>query len=120
MADVKMTKKDWYDVVIAMVRSTGDERTEGAVAFLEHEKELLVNRKSTPTKAQKENVSISETIYEVLKDIGKPVTVTEILTDSRLSGYTNQKVSALLRGLKDAGKVDKTIDHKKAYYFAVG
>jgi hypothetical protein len=34
-----------------------------------------------------------------------------------LTGLSNQKLSALLRLLKDEGKVEKTIDKKKSYFF---
>lgn len=46
----------------------------------------------------------------------KPITVTELLKDERLEGFTNQKISALLRQLKDEDKVVKTMEKKKAYF----
>ena len=41
------------------------------------------------------------------------MTVTEMLTDSRLTGYTNQKISSMLRFMTD---VVKTTDKKKSYF----
>ena len=73
----------------------------------------------TPTKTQKENEGVMETILEVLADNGDRMTVTEMLADDRLNGYTNQKISALLRKLRDAKKVDKTMEKKKAYFTLV-
>ena len=73
----------------------------------------------TPTKTQKENEGVMETILEVLADNGDRMTVTEMLADDRLNGYTNQKISALLRKLRDARKVDKIMEKKKAYFTLV-
>ena len=73
----------------------------------------------TPTKTQKENEGVMETILEVLADNGDRMTVTEMLADDRLNEYTNQKISALLRKLRDAKKVDKTMEKKKAYFTLV-
>lgn len=70
----------------------------------------------TPTKTQKENEGVMETILDVLADNGDMMTVTEMLADDRLKGYTNQKISALLRKLIEAKKVVKTMEKKKAYF----
>ena len=77
------------------------------------------NRK--PTKTQKENVAIKETILEVLKDSENPMTVSEILMDSRLEqGITSQKVSALLKQMCEVDKTaEKTIDKRKSVFSAV-
>ena len=69
------------------------------------------------TKTQKENEVLMETIVVALAEIDKPVTVTELIANGEgLDGYTNQKISALLRKLVEAGKVVKTIEKKKAYF----
>ena len=71
----------------------------------------------TPTKTQKENVVIMERIVDALLDAGEPVTVTDLLKHG-IKGYelTNQKASALLRKLVEDGKVNKTIEGKKAKF----
>jgi hypothetical protein len=89
------------------------------VAFCENEIALLDKRKGgskTPTKNQKENEGIKDVILEVLAEADRPMTVTELIADDRLNAYTNQKVSALLRQLKEAKIVAKTIEKKKAYF----
>ena len=82
-------------------------------------KEQLAKRSTskTPTKNQKENEVIMAQILVTLEEIGEPATVTEILTHG-VEGFelTNQKASALLRKLKEAGKVVKTIEGKKALF----
>lgn len=85
-------------------------------------KEQLAKRSTskTPTKTQKANEEIKTTILNVLTDTGEKMTITEILTDERLKGFgfTNQKISALLRQMIESGKVTRTIENKKAYFKA--
>lgn len=71
----------------------------------------------TPTKTQKENEVIMTKILEALAGIGEPTTVTGLLAYG-VEGFTltNQKASALLRKLTEAGKVVKTIEGKKALF----
>jgi len=76
------------------------------------------NRKATAN--QEANVGIKETILEVLESAEAPLTVTEIQTkNAELGALSNQRVSALLRQLIEAGKVEKTIDKKKSYFAVV-
>lgn len=70
------------------------------------------------TKTQKENEEVKAVIAEVLAEVEK-ATVTDLIKDERLSGFTNQKVSALLRQMKEKGLVDKTMEGKKAYFSLV-
>lgn len=117
----KMTKKEMFTQLIAIVETetveveNKDELIEG----LQHEIDLLAKRggKKGLTKTQKENEGIMETIVNALAELETPVTVTELIaTGEGLEGYTNQKISALLRKLVEAGKVVKTIEKKKAYF----
>lgn len=86
---------------------------------LEALKTQLAKRSSSKslTKTQKENEVIMEKILETLSMMEGKVTVTELLTFG-IEGFelTNQKVSALLKKLVDAGKVEKTMDGKKARF----
>ena len=69
------------------------------------------------TTTQKANVGIMETIVEGLTEMENPVTVTELISGyAPLEGFTNQKISALLRKLVEAGRVVKTIEKKKTYF----
>ena len=137
----KMTKKEYFAVLAEVVANSDMENKEGALAFIAHEVELLEKQanptnkeellafinhevellekksaKSGQTKTQKENVGIMETISEVLADMGKPVTITELMKDERLSAYSNQKVSALIRQMPN---VVKTTEKKKSYFSLV-
>ena len=82
-------------------------------------KEQLGKRstKKTPTKTQKANEGIMDTIEVALGKFENPVTVTELIAGGEgLEGLTNQKVSALLRKMIEAGRVVKTIEGKKALF----
>ena len=68
------------------------------------------------TTTQKANVGIKETIVDVLAEKDNPATVTELIADERLHGFTNQKISALLRQLVDENKVTKSVNKKKSYF----
>lgn len=95
-----------------------DESFNIACEKLEALKAQLAKRSTskTPTKTQKENEVVKETILAVLADSEDKMTVTEMLTDDRLNGFTNQKISALLRQLVSTEQVIKSIEGKKAYF----
>ena len=62
-------------------------------------------KSNSPTKRQKENVEVMETIVEVLASCEEPVTVSELQKDERLAEFSNQRLSALLKKLVDEKKV---------------
>ena len=121
----KMTKKDYFAELINIVNAAGelDDTTRKAyLDFINHEVELLDRKaeKSKETKTQKENVGISASIMNALVGIGKPVTITELQdADATMKQYSNQKLSALLKKLVDAGEVVKTTDKKKSYFSVI-
>lgn len=109
-----MTKKEMYNSIATMLSDNAE-----VVAFCAHEVELLEKKNSGKrglTATQKANVEVKAVIANVLAEAGSPLTVTEALADSRLAGYTNQKVSALLKQMVDAHEVVKTIEGKKARF----
>ena len=118
----KMTKKEWYEVLKEVVNKSNIENKAEAIAFIEHEAELLRRKTSAEkaTKTQKENIEIMKRIKEVLKEIGKPVTISEMQDFSpEMASYNNQKLSALLRKMGTevgTGEVIRTVEKKKAYF----
>ena len=115
----KMTKKDYFNTIATIVANSEVENKEDIQAFISHELELLAKKsgKSGQTKTQKENVVIIEKIYDALAEIGSPVTITELQSQSpAMAEYSNQKLSALMKKLVDNGRVTKTIDKKKSYF----
>ena len=114
----KMTKKEMFAVVRGIVVAS-EECTEEVLAFIDHEVELLDRKSSAtkPTKSQIENEKIMALVLECLAQTEKPLTISEMWEQFEvLKQYSNQKLSALLRILKEEGKVVKTIDKKKSYF----
>ncbi len=119
MTNSKMTKKDWFATIRAMVEGSGNEREDEILAFIDHEVELLEKKssKSGQTKTQKENVEVVAKIENALREVGKAVTITELQSASEEMGaYSNQKLSALLKQMVSKGTVVRTEDKKKAYF----
>ena len=78
---------------------------------------MLSKKSNAKTKVQKENEVLVEGVYEALATVAKPVTVTELQeANEDMANYSNQKLSALLRMLVNAGRIVKTIDKKKSYF----
>ena len=98
-----------------------EEEKSTAMERLEALKAQLAKRSTskTLTKTQKANEEVKAVIADVLAGTGEKMTVTEMIADDRLNGYTNQKISALLRLMIKEGRVDKVIEGKKAYFFAI-
>ena len=114
MSEKRVFKKDYLGELKVLAEDAG---REDLVDFCEKEIEKLANRKTSQTKNQKENEGIKETILEVLTGLDEPVTVTDFLkADERVAEYSNQKVSALMKQLVDAGKVEKVVDKKRSYF----
>jgi hypothetical protein len=118
----KMTKREYFAILKAMVEQSDMDNKEGAIAFIDHEVELLNKKsaKSGETKTQKENAEILVKIKAALVEVGKPVTITELQgASAEMAQYSNQKLSALLKKLVDNGEVVKTTEKKKSYFSAV-
>ena len=114
MSEKRVFRKDYLGELKVLAEDAG---REDLVDFCEKEIEKLMNRKTSQTKNQKENEGIKETILEVLAGLDEPVTVTDFLkADERVAEYSNQKVSALMKQLVDAGKVEKVVDKKRSYF----
>lgn len=112
-----MTKREMFANIANLLADN-----EEVVAFCNHEIELLGNRKSSKrgmTVAQKANLKVKVAIINVLEEADAPLTVTEMIADERLSTFTYQKISALLRQLIEANEVSKIIEGKKAKFSLV-
>lgn len=110
----KMTKKDYFNELKGLV--VGNEREVELTEFLDRQIELLSRKTSVKTKTQKENEVLIEKVYEALATVENPVTVTELQAVEGMGDFSNQKLSALLKKLVDAGRITKTTDKKKSYF----
>ena len=104
--------------MVGIVESTEIDNKKELLDFITHEVELLNKKNSRsgkPTTRQIENEKIKTSILAIL-ECGKPLTVTQIMTELNDSSLSNQRVSALLTQLKDGGKVVRTVEKKVAFY----
>lgn len=96
--------------------------TPAEVEFIDHELELLNKKNSAekkPTAQQTANEGIKTAIVEGM-EVNRLYTVTEVIKSiPACADMTNQRVSALLRQLVEAGKVKRTEDKRKAYFSLV-
>ena len=114
----KMTIATKFDEVAKMIR--GEESAlsvEDALAFLDDRKAKAAAKAGSrkPTATQKENEGIKAVILDALTTEG--ITVTNLINSvPELAGFTNQRVSALLRQLVLDGKVVKTKEGKTTLF----
>ena len=118
----KVTKRERFAQLMEIVKASEVENSAELVAFIEHEVELLNKKNSRsdkPTKTQLENEALKTQIMSVLKSVGRPITVTQLLKETELAdnpNLSNQKISALLTQLRKADAVVRTVEKKVAFY----
>ena len=84
----------------------------------------LAEKRSTPSKADKEKSAEHKAIAdEIILVLSTEETVTNGMTVSEmqkasemLAGYSNQKISAILRKMVESKAIVKTVDKKKSYF----
>ena len=95
--------------------------SQAEIDFIDHEIELLEKKNGNrkPTKAQAENEGIKTSILEGM-EMGKSYTITDLIKAiPSINDFTNQRVSALVRQLKEANLVDRQEVKGKAYFSKV-
>ena len=113
----KMTKRDYFSKLIEIVEDANVDNSEEIIDFLKHEIELSKKKSSVKTKTQKENEVLMEVVFNALVEVGKPMTVSELMSaNEEIGAMSNQKVSALLKKLKEDERVVRVEDKKKAYF----
>lgn len=69
-----------------------------------------------PTATQKANMAYKDAILAFM-EVGKKYTISELMKEVvELADLSNQRVSALVRQLKDEGLVERTEEKRKAYF----
>ena len=118
MKEKKMTKKDYFNLIKGIL-PTAVENYDDIVKFIDHELELLAKKNSSekkPTAVQVANEGIKEAIVSGM-EANRLYTITELQKNiPACADLSNQRVSALIRQLKDEGKVIRTEDKRKAYF----
>ena len=115
----KMTKKEMFGLIKVLLKDNTE-----IVEFCDHEIELLDKKKSNGNAKANEKMAQSvDLVYNALASIGKACTVSELISMTDLDELKNengvvstQKVSAMLKKLKDSGRVESYTDKKKTYF----
>ena len=132
MTNTKMTQVSALKLAIEVITNvmngvdTGLASSElsEAVVKLSGMAEKLAEKRSTPSKADKEKSAEQKAIAdEIILVLSTGETVTNGMTISemqkasdKLAEYTNQKISAILRKMVESGTIVKTVDKKKSYF----
>ena len=114
----KMTKAQMFAQIKANHNLSADE-----VAFIDHELELLAKKNSAekkPTAQQTANIGIGEAIVAHLSaDPNRMFTITEIIKEvPECADLTNQRVSAIVRGLIGSS-IERVEEKRKAFFRAI-
>ncbi len=125
---VKMTKADRFTALAKFLSDNPDMKfptPKGEITakemgeFVAHELELLSKKNSADKKLtaqQTANEGIKTAIVEGM-EVNRLYTITEIIKEvPACADMTNQRVSALVRQLVEAGLVKRTEDKRKAYF----
>ena len=111
----KMTIVEQYEAIIGKVEGilTADE-----IAFLKERADMVAKKNANrkPTKIQEENEGYKSSIIEGMEK-GKIYTITDLIKSiPAIADLTNQRVSALVRQLKEEDLVIRKEEKGKAYF----
>lgn len=117
----KMTKKEMYERVIEIIGASEVEDKDILIEKLEHEKELVTKKKTSLNKNQKANIELVEKVFETMKRLGREVTIAEVFNEMKdVEGITStNKVSALIKKLKDTNRVIRVDNGKENVTFKI-
>ena len=132
MTNTKMTQVSALELAVEVITNVmngvdtdiASSELSEAITKLSGMAEKLAEKRSTPSKADKEksaeHKAIADEIILVLsteENVTTGMTVSEMQKASEmLAGYSNQKISAILRKMVESGAVVKTVDKKKSYF----
>lgn len=112
-----MTKREYFVAIRELVADHED-----IVAFVDHQIEMLDNKKATPrkpTQNQVENVQFKQDILDVLMVADAPMNIKELMTavpSFQGKDLSNQRVSRMLTDLRKEGKVTRTYIKRVAHF----
>ena len=132
MTNTKMTQVSALELAVEVITNVmngvdtdiASSELSEAITKLSGMAEKLAEKRSTPSKADKEKSAEHKAIAdEIILVLSTEETVTTGMTVSemqkasdKLAEYSNQKISAILRKMVDSGTIVKTIDKKKSYF----
>ena len=113
----KITKRE---VINTMLQDENIKGNEMYVGYLAHELELLDKKAEKKGKSEEELAEIARLkglIVNTLLEIGNKGTVTEIQkANSELGELSNQKVTSLLKAMKESGVVIRATEGRKTVF----
>ena len=113
-----MTNKMTYVKALEIAMKAVEDNKE-VTEKLEALKESISKKNSAerkPTTTQKANEEYKKAILSFM-EVGKKYTISELMKEVvELADLSNQRVSALVRQLKDSGLVERTEEKRKAYF----
>ena len=132
MTNTKMTQVSALELAVEVITNVmngvdtdiASSELSEAITKLSGMAEKLAEKRSTPSKADKEKSAEHKAIAdEIILVLSTEETVTNGMTVSemqkasdKLAEYSNQKISAILRKMIDSGTIVKTVDKKKSYF----
>jgi hypothetical protein len=126
MANSKVTKRENFADVRAIVEASDSPRKVEILAFLDHEVELLDNKraKSKESKGKVENKALAEVVVAVLAKADTPLKMADLLADERIAGFalesgkpvSTPKLSAVIAPMVRDGRIVKTFEKKTPLY----
>lgn len=109
----KMTYTQALEAVVARLDEEADAELIEKLTALKGS----LNKKRTTKKEKPENATIRAAVLAVLKNATEPMTITEIIkSDTALMEYSNQKITSIVRGLKDDDIVVGIKDKRKSTF----
>ena len=116
-SSARMTKAQKFQILADLPAVKADPMLS---EFIAHEMELLAKKNTAdkkPTAQQEANAVIKQNVLTVLAD-GEKRTVSDLLkmVPDLPDTMTNQRMSAIVRQMVDAGEVIRTEDKRKAYF----
>ena len=115
MTTKKLTKRDHFNALLNLEEVKANPTL---VEFIEHELDLLAKKNAAdkkPTAQQTANKAICEAIVEGMEP-NRLYTITELIKEiPECADLTNQRVSALVRGMIDI-HIERVEEKRKAYF----
>lgn len=119
MTNKRLTKRDHFNALLAIAEVSANPTL---VEFINHELDLLEKKNAAdkkPTAQQSANKAICEAIIAGMEPT-RLYTITELIKEiPECADLTNQRVSALVRGMKDSGLIERVEEKRKAYFRVV-
>ena len=120
---MKKTNREMFVILLNVVANSEIIETEKAelTDFINSKIEQLDKKANTITKADKAkaelNAKIAQDVITGLTTIGKPIKISDLIKNYEpLNGYSTQKLTPIMTGLINDGKIEKVIVKREALY----